>query len=271
MENLSSITAIDVERYQQLRQLGRWLNSALTKTIPREAMQEMGEALGIMHKNTLVLDSMDVSSILLDSCLFDWIEGGKNLVEKYVEAHPPTPGTDEHLLLQAYCRAKYRLLIPQAVKPGAAMYSLDGLSGEGIVLMDISLSQSMAHGFRGLLATRTVPLGGYWMTTGAALPVDDRRTGEMVLKTIQRGNLLEDKTPAGEHKLATAVIRACLDCGAAEHVQYEGGDDDEEVEDKEFSKASPVSEVKSFRRHIDRNDPCPCGSGKRYRRCCMRK
>jgi hypothetical protein len=267
MENFPTINAMDVHRYQQLRQFGRRLNSVLTKTIPREAMQEMGRALGIMQKNTLILDTMDVSSVLMDSCLFDWIKGGKNLVEKYVEAHPPTPGTDEHLLLRAYCRAKYRLLLPRAISPGAVTYWLDAISGESIALMDIHLSRTMAHGLGGLLATRTAPLGGYWITTGAPLPVGDRKTGEMLLETIRRGNLFEDTTSAGEHKLATAIIRACLDSGAAEHVRYEGGDEEE----KEFVKARSITEVKSRRCHIDRNDPCPCGSGKRYRRCCMPK
>jgi len=267
MQNFPAITAMDTQRYQQLRQLARRLNSALTKTIPREAMQEMGEALGIMQKNTLILDTMDVAGVLMDSCLFDWIKGGKNLVERYVEAHPPTPGTDEHLLLQAYCRAKYRLLMPRATSPGAATYWLDALSGESIALMDINLSQSMSRGLGGSLATRTVPLGGYWMTTGAALPVGDRETGEMVIEAIRRENLFEDTTSAGEHKLATAITRACLDAGAAEYIRYVGGDDEEE----EVGELRLMTEVKTPRRHIDRNDPCPCGSGKRYRRCCMHK
>jgi hypothetical protein len=266
MKNFPAITDMDIQQYQQLRQFGRRLNSVLTKTIPPEAMQEMGKALGIMRNNILVLDTMDVSSVLMDSCLFDWIRGGKNLVEKYVEAHPPTPGTDEHLLLQAYCRAKYRLLVPKAISRAAVTYWFDVLSGESIALMDIHLSQTMAGGIRGLLATRTAPLGGYWITTGAPLPVGDRKTGAMLLKTIRQGNLLEDRTSVGEHKLATAIIRACLDSGAAEHVRYEAGE-----EEKEFGKARSVTGVKGPRRHIDRNDPCPCGSGKRYRRCCMRK
>jgi hypothetical protein len=257
---------MDIQQYQQLRQFGRRLNSVLTKTIPREAIQEMGKALGIMRKDKLILDTMDVSSVLMDSCLFDWIKGGKNLVEKYVEAHPPTPGTDEHLLLQAYCRAKYRLLVPKAIRRAAVTYLLDALSGESIALMDFHLSQTMARGFQGLLATRTAPLRGYWITTGAPLPVGDRKTGEMLLKTVRQGNLLEDRTSAGEHKLATAIIRACLDSGAAEHIRYEGG----EEEEKEFDKARSITEVKNPRRRIDRNDPCPCGSGRRYGRCCMR-
>jgi hypothetical protein len=270
MENLPTITASDVERYQQLRQLTRRLSDALTKTIPHEAIQEVGNALGIMRNGILLLDTMDVLSVLADSCLFDWIEDGKNLVEKYVEAHPSTPGTDEHLLLQAYCSARYRLLLPKAIKPSAAIYCLDTLSGEYIVLMDIALSQSIGCGVLALFATRTVPLGSYWITTGAALPIGDRRTGEMVIKKIQRGNLLEDRTPAGEHKLATAVIRACLDCGAVEHIHYEGVQE-EEGDEEEQDTVTSASEVKGPRRHVGRNDPCPCGSGKKYKRCCLRK
>jgi len=267
MENLPTTTAMDVQRYQQLRQLSRRLMSVLTKTIPREAYQEIGSALGIMRKNTIILDTLDVSSVLMDSCLFDWIKGGKNLVEKYVEAHPPARGTDEHFLLQAFCRAKHRLLMHRATSPGAVTYWSDVFSGESIALMDIGLSQTMARGFQGLLAARTVPLGDCWMTTGAALPIGDRKTAEMVLKTIERGNLFVDRTSVGEHKLATAIIRACLDSGAAEHIRYAGGDDEEE----EVGEAPSITEVKSRRRHIDRNDPCLCGSGKRYRRCCMHK
>jgi len=267
MEKFTRSPVMDAERYQQLRQLSRRLMSVLTKTIPREAYQEMGSALGIMRKNTIILDTMDVSSVLMDSCLFDWIKDGKNLVEKYVEAHPPVHGTDEHLLLGAFCRAKHRLLMHRGISRGAVTYWSDVFSRESIALMDINLSQTMARGFQGLLAARTVPLGDYWMTTGAALPIDDRETGEMVLKAIERGKLFEDTTSAGEHKLATAIIRACLDSGAAEHVRYEGADD----EGEEVGEARSITEVKSRRRHIDRNDPCPCGSGKRYRRCCMHK
>jgi hypothetical protein len=242
--------------------------SVLTKTIPREAIQEMGKALGLMQKGVLTLDTMDLASVLMDSCLFDWIRDGKNLVEKYVEAYPPIPGTDEHVLLQAYCRAKYRLLMPRAISPGAVTYWFDLLWGELIALMDISLSRTMASGAGGLLATRTAPLGGCWITTGAPLPVGDRKTGEMLLKTIRGGNLLEDRTSAGEHRLAMTLIRACLDAGAAEHVRYEDGDEDQA---KEFNKPNSLTVMRSSRRHVDRNEPCPCGSGKRYRRCCMRK
>jgi len=258
---------MDIQRYERLRQVSRRLMHEVTKTIPREAYEEMGKALGILRNNTFVLDSMDVSSVLMDACVFDWIRNGQNLVEIYFEAHPQAPGTDERLLSQAFCRAKYRVLMPEALRPGAVTYWTDVLSREPITLMDIGLSQTVAHGFRGLFATRTALMEDWWMTTGAGLPISDRKTCEIVLEMIRGRNLLQDTTSVGEHRLAIAVIRACLDSGAAEHVRYLGADDEE----ADFVGHRLITEVRSPRGHIDRNDPCPCGSGRRYRRCCGRK
>jgi hypothetical protein len=38
---------------------------------------------------------MDVSSVLQDCCLYDWFEDGRNLVQRYAEAHPANPETEE--------------------------------------------------------------------------------------------------------------------------------------------------------------------------------
>jgi len=258
---------MDIQRYQQLRQLNRRLMAPVVESIPREAYEEVGKALGILRNGTFVLDTMDVSSVLMDACVFDWIRDGRNLVETYFAAHPFTYRTDEYLLAQACCRAKYRLLAPEAVSQGAATYWTDFFSRELIAIIDIGLSQTVAHGYQGLLAARTIPIADWWMTTGAALPIGDQKTGMRVYESVRRGNLFGDLSPTGEHKLALAVIRACLDSGVAEHVHYLGADDEEE----DLGGLRLVTQVSGTRGHIDRNDPCPCGSGKRYRRCCGRK
>lgn len=265
MENIPLITSTDVERYQQLRAQSRQIVSRIVKTIPRAAIQEIGKALGIEHKGTLVLETEDVSSVLMDCCLHDWIEQGKNLVQKYVEGHPSDPQTDEHFLLQAYCKARFRILHPTATLPGAGVYCVDALSGMTLFLMDVAFSQSLEIG-QLLLATRTILLGGYWMTSGAALPID-RTTAEVVIRRLRQGKLLEDGGPGGEHELALEVLRACLDCGAAEQIRYEGPNE----EDEQLELAAPRQQVRTSRRIASRNDPCPCGSGKKYKRCCMGK
>ena len=69
----------DVECYKRLRGLARDLNSRIVKTIPREAIQQVAEAIGRLHGGVLLLDSEDESNVLMDCCLFDWIREGKNL------------------------------------------------------------------------------------------------------------------------------------------------------------------------------------------------
>jgi preprotein translocase subunit SecA len=33
----------------------------------------------------------------------------------------------------------------------------------------------------------------------------------------------------------------------------------------------PVEPIHKDRKDIGRNDPCPCGSGKKYKQCCLKK
>ncbi|MGH9430290.1 MAG: SEC-C metal-binding domain-containing protein [Terriglobia bacterium] len=268
MEDLPSITPEDVGRYRRLRALGQKLSGALSHTIPKVALSEIGKALGIERDGVLCFDTMDVPAVLFDACLFDWLENGRNLVEKYIEAHPTASGTDEHALLEAYGHARFRIILPENVVVGAGAYCLDTLSDERFFLMDIGLSQSLPSVGAGLFATRTVPLGRYWMTTGAALPIFETKTGGVILRKIEHEKLLRDKTTAGEHKLALGVIRVCLDSGAADHIRY-----GESAEDENAELGTPAfTPPASVRRNVaGRNDPCPCGSGKKYKRCCWGK
>ena len=61
-----------------------------------------------------------------------------------------------------------------------------------------------------------------------------------------------------------------------QNVQYHHADHDEALSGKaasgvEVSEEGDVSAggitVKNMMRHVGRNDPCPCGSGKKYKQC----
>ena len=38
--------------------------------------------------------------------------------------------------------------------------------------------------------------------------------------------------------------------------------------DDETPLPPPVESIRSDQKEIGRNDPCPCGSGKKYKKCC---
>jgi hypothetical protein len=216
METPFSPTPKDVERYRRLRALAADLIHRIMRAVPRRALDEVGEAIGIRRDGVLVFDSMDMTSVLVDCCLYDWFRNGKNVVQRYAGAHPPKRGTDEGYLLQACLRAKYRLLVVQSAVPGAGLYCWDVLNNEKLFLMDLALSQSAQHA-NVAFATRTIPLGEYWMTSGAGLPINSKKAALDALNRIASG---KPKLLEGSGSVALWIVRACLAAGAADHVSY---------------------------------------------------
>jgi hypothetical protein len=203
-----------------LRALNRDLNQRIVKTIPPQAYDEVGDAIGILHDGALILDTEDMASVLKDSCLYDWFENGKNLVQRYAETHPVKPGTDEDFLLNACLRAKYRIVLVQSAVPGAGLHCRDVLNGGELFLMDVALSETLV-GANAALATRTIPLGEYWMTDGAGLPINSKKA---VLEALDRIATEKRKLPEGPGAVSLTIVRACLAAGAADYVVYEGAD-----------------------------------------------
>jgi hypothetical protein len=257
----------DVERYKRLRGLARDLNSRIVETIPREAIQQVAEAIGRLHGGVLVLDSEDESSVLMDCCLFDWIPEGKNLIEKYAENHPPAPETAEHELLEAYRQAKYRIVVPQSRVKGAGAYFVDLLSGEELFIMDIGLSQNpldVAY------ATRTMPLGQFWMTGGAGLPTGSEAI-KIAIDRLTKQRLVEEGRFTEPHKAALIFVRTLLESGASKRVAYEAVENQRRQKFHIQFGGADVPQQKMAAYTPSRNSPCPCGSGKRYKRCCGAK
>lgn len=258
MNSLSPFTQPDIDRYRRLRALSRDLNQQIVKTAPREAILQIGKAIGVEHDGQLWFDSEDVTSVLMDCCLYDWIDNGRTLVQRFAEERIREPGGDEDFLLRAYQRAQYRIVRPEAVLADAGVSVRDAVSGEQLFIMDVGLSQSgldkSVH-----LATRTIPMEGYSMTGGAALPM----VGELkntALRLLQEERPLVDGVTADPHKTALLVVRACLECGAAQHISY----DDLEAPPTRSSSC----QLRRAPRKPHRNKSCPSGSGKKYKKCC---
>src|SRR5262249_8147556 len=77
----------DMERYRRFRALSMELNHS---SIPRQAYDEIGDALGIRRKGILIFDSEDMDSVKMDLCPYHWDEKGKNLNQRNAET-PPQP------------------------------------------------------------------------------------------------------------------------------------------------------------------------------------
>jgi hypothetical protein len=248
-------------RYRHLRQEGIQLNNKLVATLPTSVIDEGGKKLGILKKGILVLDTEDEIAVLMDYCIYDVRRGGLNAVERYVEKNVPEPDSDEGVLLRAMLHARYSLLVVEGREPGIGVHARDLLRDEPMFVVDVGFSRSASVDL--VVATRVFAPDGITITTGACLPLGvlspEMRSGFLqdmakVVKTTDFQDLSENQLS----ELAATVIRACLQRGAAERIVYVD------------ASAGPIRAVRAPRRPrgVGRNDPCPCGSGKKWRKCC---
>jgi hypothetical protein len=250
-------------RYQQLRQVGVQLSSRLFETLSKSVLDEGGKKLGILKKNVLVLDTEDEIAVLADYCIHDVRRQGANAVDQYLAKSPPPADSDEMVLLLAQQHAWFSLFAVEAAERGVGIHVRDLLRQQLLFLVDVGLSRTARLGM--VLAARVMAPEGIPMTTGAALPVGVLSADEMAqfvqgMVDIYKGVDFRHLDPKVASDLTATIIRLCLDRGAAEHIAYR--------DPRPGSGPGRALAASPARRHVGRNEPCPCGSGKKFKHCC---
>jgi hypothetical protein len=251
-----------LDQYRRMREVRFRLNNLLVKTIPRKTLEECGRILGFFRKGVLVFESEDETSVLMDYCLYYPGPDGRNLVAKYLEKSPPPVDSDEMVALREMTHAYYSLFQVIGVERGVGVSVRDLLRGETGFIVDVGFGDTAQRHM--ILATRIIPVEGFLMTGGAALPVD-ASVAERISKELKRTGYdpetfdYEQITPRQEAEVAAIVIRECRSTGMTSRIAY--------AEPGGRARPAPIGpEV----RRIGRNDPCPCGSGKKFKACCGR-
>jgi hypothetical protein len=162
------------------------------------------------------------------------------------------------VILQAKINSWYSVIAVESVERGVGVRVRDLLREESLFLTDVGFSQTASA--NAVIATRLMAPDGIVMTTGAGLPVGLATPAEQVrfvegIKRILPGVDFRNMTPDQTATLAGVLIRGCLQRGAADQIAYRDAESDR-----------PGDLPDSPR--IGRNDPCPCGSGKKFKKCC---
>ena len=246
-----------MSRYKRLRAVGRSLNSKLVERLSKDVLHEGGKKLGFWQRNTLVFNSEDETCVLMDYCIYDVRRQGCNAVEQYLLDSAPDPASDEMVCLRAMQHAVYSLFLVESVMRGFGVEVRDVLSNETIVIVDVGFGDTTQPGL--VFASRLLFHEGFAMTTGAALPIS-------VLPEDQRQplarKLAQAMAPDDEGYFDPApLIRSCLRQGCSSRVQYQ------EPTGRLVAKQRTSGRIRS----VGRNAPCPCGSGKKFKNCCLRR
>ena len=261
--NLIAERAALLRRYRQLRAIMRDLHSELLKSLPKDKFTECGRKLGFQVNGTLVFETEDEASVLADYCLYDGWSGQHNAVTRFLAKQPYPAGSDQALLLVAMSRARYSLFQVESVAEGLGVNCRDILRGDGGTIVDEGLGNTAVPGV--IVAGRLVVLPELSMTTGAGLVID-ADTLEDIQKLLEDGaqgtgqadfnNLTRQEAAV----LPSIIIR----CALAKGTPSQGAT-------QELGRGAELrQQERSTARRPSRNEPCPCGSGKKYKRCCGR-
>ena len=250
-----------VAQYKRMRKISFELNKVLPKYVPKEAMEATAKKLGFWQNGTLVFDNMDQSCVLFEQAIYGHFRDGKNAVDRYMDQHPPDPGSDQEAALAAKKRAFYSLFQVEGVVPDVGVHVHDILYNRRHFLADVGFSQTTVAGV--VLASRVIPFDGFIMTTGAALPVDVEvmeELSEWLEETCRSPQDMPNTTREEDAEVAAKSIALCLQSEGAHRISYQG------VDQGAHDSPAPLA----GKTHVGRNDPCPCGSGKKYKKCCWR-
>ena len=213
-----------LDRYRQVRAVGRELNMALVKQLPRTAVPECGKKLGIFKAGTLILNNDDEIAILYDYCLYHYRRDGKTVIDRRLANTPPPPDSMDMALLQAMRNAYYSLFRILDILPHKGAKLLDLVSGETIDLVDIGMSETGSLGI--FLAGRILPLPDFNMSSGTVIPVSEAVFEDRMKPVVRK--FIKTQEPGQGPKLSPAldaaftaeIIRVALHAGGSDNVFY---------------------------------------------------
>lgn len=261
--NLMFERAALLQRYRKLRSTMRELHRELLASLLKETITRCGKKLGFMVNGILVLESIDESSVLMDYCLYQGWSGQHNAISRFLVKQPYGPGSDEMVLLEAMSHARYSLLQVESAAKGVGVNCRDLLRGDGGSIVDEGLGSTACKGV--VFGCHLVVLPEMSITTGALLPIDADAL-ENIMHALEGGaegidqvdfDILNHQEQA---MLSSIIIRCALTSGASSRNTMVGPRRRPGLKRRERFAAQRPS----------RNEPCPCGSGKKYKHCCAR-
>jgi len=86
-----------LEEYIRVRDVRIDLNNKLVKQLSRKTLLKGGRTLGLLVDNVLCFETEDESCVLMDYCIHDCRDLGRNAIDRYL-ARPRLDATERQLL-----------------------------------------------------------------------------------------------------------------------------------------------------------------------------
>lgn len=254
-------------RYAHLRAINMRLTDHIIKTFDKHTVQRAAKLLGMLREKTIVVDRDVDAALMMEFATYGVFTDGENAVQRFHRSHSQTdPESVE--LLDAMSQAVFTFLKVVQTYPSEGAIVVDDLfmDNQRILLADSSFSESSSPG--DVICARIMHIDNFWMTTGLGFISGISAEDPKLRNYIAGGDPRRMRTDPEDRQIlngeiAAGVVRKvwCLPRKSDEY-----GDD---MPDTDNEAASGRVELLQSER-VERNAPCPCGSGKKYKKCCGR-
>src|SRR6185437_12355888 len=272
--SLFTKTDREMERYIQIRELATPLITKIGMTVPRELILQSARDLGMLGDDgsTLAFQRKTDIDYVMDRAIFDMPSPKERWIEIHCQEKLKDYSREEQAILSSYRSAYFSLYEVLRRDSGRGIWLQDLLQPREIFLMDKGMGGTASPGW--LLATRVVTYEGLNFSSGASAIFSPEQKDvwltrmQWLFGQSQKGWSWETFM----RHAAPVFIKAFQD----EDIDYRTtpvtGDLEEESdpvdEDSADLEFAPPRESPS---KLGRNDPCHCGSGKKYKKCCLSK
>jgi len=205
-------------RYRRLRAISRRHHSEVLKFLSPDALMRHARRLGLAWGNVLVADNMDDMNYAFDLAIHTAEPGRSRAIDRYAKSAQLAPGSDEALVLEAMCRARFSVVFIERRHEAAGLIVTDMFRNDELWVVDEGWEISLPAG--ALIATRLYVPDRFAMTAGIGVPVDKALLAEALDEAPQ----LLHKThreAADDRRFAEAIYHVALRTGITEQIKLQ--------------------------------------------------
>jgi hypothetical protein len=211
-----------IDRYRHLREVAKQHVSGALKHLSKNAINDAARRVGLLSGGAIVADSFDEMTLAFDLAVLGPQHGRSRAIDRYARAHPPAPGSDEAVTLDALRHCRFRIIRVLRRHETAGLVVEDVVSHEELWLMDEGLEATAPEG--AAFGSRLLHLDGFHMTAGAAVPV----TGDVLEAAIaSRPVWLNDAQFrfVDDPRFPEALYAAAIRHGKMQFMKFKGRDE----------------------------------------------
>ncbi|WP_193540148.1 hypothetical protein [Rhodopila globiformis] len=223
-------------RYLELRDSSKYLHNAALKFVAPATFIEHARRLGLMVGRTLVAESEAEMTLANDLAVYTAKEGRSTALDRYARTHPPAPGSDEALVLNATRHARFSIWRIERRHEAAGLIVLDLLRDQEAWLVDRNLEANAVDGMA--IAARLYEPESFAMTSGVIVPTLPK-VMERVMHDAEAWRHETREQIARDPRFAVAVYRAAIASGLMANVAFappgaaeSGADHEDPVDDR---------------------------------------